>query len=97
MNIAVSGHKEVVIGTKEINNQLDEFKLAIEKRSERILEHFSENNPTKINDLIGKNLIYRRYTQEFEEIAERVMIEKHLALFLHERIIEPRNNGFILI
>ncbi len=64
MNIAVSSHKDVIMGTHEINNQLENFIIAIEKRSERILEHFSEKDPTNISDLIRKNLIYRKYSQE---------------------------------
>lgn len=96
MNIAVPSHKDVVMGTQEINNQLENFIIAIEKRSERILEHFSEKDPTNISDLIRKNLIYRKYSQEFEEIAERIMIEKHLEKLLNEKIIEPRNSGYIL-
>lgn len=94
--IAVVGHKNPVFGKKEIQSELDNFKLIIHKRDERILSNFSEKKPIRPIDLKGKNLIYKRYNHAFEMISGFVMIEKHFDKFLRDGIITMKENGYIL-
>ncbi|MHA2048541.1 MAG: MBL fold metallo-hydrolase [Promethearchaeota archaeon] len=96
INIAVLGHKEPVIGKNEIKEELDKFKSVIYKRDERILSNLSENKPTHPKDLKDKNLIYRKYSHNFEVISELIMIEKHFDKYLSQDIITPKEDGFIL-
>ena len=65
---------------------------------ERILSYLSEKNPINPGDLIKKNIIYKKYGlwQVYEITAEKIMIEKHFEKFLKTKIIEKKNNGFIL-
>jgi glyoxylase-like metal-dependent hydrolase (beta-lactamase superfamily II) len=94
--IAVVGHKDPVFGKKEIQSELDNFKLIIHKRDKRILTNFSEKKPIQPIDLKGKNLIYKRYNHPFEMISGLVMIEKHFDKFLSDGIITRNENGYIL-
>jgi glyoxylase-like metal-dependent hydrolase (beta-lactamase superfamily II) len=96
IEIAVLGHKDIVIGNNLIKEELEKFKSVIYKREERILANLSESNPTRPADLKDKNLIYRKYSHNFEVISELVMIEKHFDKFLHQNLIIPEDNGFIL-
>ena len=98
MEIAISGHKGLFQGKKLINEGLDRYKLKIYEYDERILSYLSEKNPLKPDDLIRKNIIYKRYGlwEAFEITAEKTMIEKHFEKFLKNKIIEKKNNGYIL-
>jgi len=52
-----------------------------------------------VEDLLLKNLIYRRYDdyeKEYQYVAERIMIENHLEKFLAEKLIIESNGGYIL-
>jgi glyoxylase-like metal-dependent hydrolase (beta-lactamase superfamily II) len=94
--VAVVGHKNPVFGKKEIQSELENFKLIIHKRDERILANFSEKKPIQPMDLKGKNLIYKRYNHAFETISGYVMIEKHFDKFLREGSITRKESGYIL-
>jgi len=97
INVAVTGHREPLEGKKEIKNELEKYKTILEKRDERILTFLSERNPISLKDFKSKNLIYKTYTFEnFEPIAELIMVEKHLEKFLAQKLIIPKDNGFIL-
>ncbi|MHA1884269.1 MAG: MBL fold metallo-hydrolase [Promethearchaeota archaeon] len=96
INVAVLGHREIVIGKNVIKEELDKFKSVIYKRDERILSNLSENQPIRPIDLKDKNLIYRRYSYNFEVISELVMIEKHFDKYLSQDLITPKEDGFIL-
>jgi hypothetical protein len=63
------------------------------------LSHLSEVNPINPEDLLKKNIIYKRYgTWEIFEInAEKIMIEKHFEKFLKNNQIEKKNNRYVLI
>lgn len=97
IEIAVVGHRDPVMGSSTVKNELNNFKSIIQKRDERLLSHLSERTPTLLTDLKGMNLIYRRYNlEDFEIISELVMIEKHFDKFLKEKIIAIKENGYIL-
>jgi glyoxylase-like metal-dependent hydrolase (beta-lactamase superfamily II) len=96
INIAVLGHRDLVVGKNVIKEELDNFKSVIEKRDERILSNLSENTPISPIDLKDKNLIYRRYSYNFEVISELVMIEKHFDKYLSQNLIISEGDGFIL-
>ncbi|MFW9897001.1 MAG: hypothetical protein ACFFD7_14440, partial [Candidatus Thorarchaeota archaeon] len=97
INIAILGHRDPVIGKNNVREELDNFKLIITKRDDRILAKFSEKNPIKPLDMKGMNLIYKRYNFEiFEVISELVMIEKHFEKFLIEKKIAIKDGGYVL-
>ncbi|MFX0031996.1 MAG: MBL fold metallo-hydrolase [Candidatus Hodarchaeota archaeon] len=98
IEIAVTGHKGIIIGKKDIREELRKYKSIIYKRDERILSKFSEINPIKVEDFKGKNFIYKYYSdfKEYELVAELIMIQKHFDKFLKQNLISKEENGFIL-
>lgn len=97
MEIAISGHKGIISTKKKIIKELDRYLNIIHKRDARILENFSENKTIKIEDLLNKNLIYKKYNQaeiEYELIAEKIMLEKHIEKFLKEEVITEGSDGY---
>ncbi|MFW9771548.1 MAG: MBL fold metallo-hydrolase [Promethearchaeota archaeon] len=99
IDIAVTGHRGIIEGKKEIREGLKNYQSIIYKRDERILSKFSESNPIRVEDFKKKNYIYKYYSEfkEYEIIAELIMIQKHFDKFLTQKLISPKNNGFILI
>ena len=95
---AVTGHRGVVDGEKEIKKELNDYKSIIYKRDERILSLFSEIKPKTLLDFKKQNLIYKYYSQfkEYEIIAEMIMIQKHIDKFLVKELIKSKNDGYIL-
>ncbi|MFX0027713.1 MAG: MBL fold metallo-hydrolase [Candidatus Hermodarchaeota archaeon] len=97
LEIAVLGHRDPVFGGNNIRAELENFRMIITKRDERILSNLSERNPIRPVDLKGRNLIYKRYSfANFEVISELVMIEKHFDKFLRNKLITIKDNGYIL-
>jgi glyoxylase-like metal-dependent hydrolase (beta-lactamase superfamily II) len=98
MQLAYSGHKGIIEGKKEIKTRLQDFKNIIAKRDESILSYLSENQPKTSRDLVDKKIIYKKHSQfkDYELIAERIMIEKHIEKLLRERLIQEKDSGFIL-
>lgn len=98
METAVSGHKGLFQGKKRILEELIKYKSKIYEYDERILSYLSEKNPINPDDLVKKNIIYRKYGlwEVFEITAEKIMIEKHFKKFLKNHIIEKKDNGYIL-
>ena len=99
IEIAISGHKGIYRGVRQIKNELDAYLSRIRERDEKILSNFSENNSIKIEDLLKKNIIYKHYSKiekEYEFIAEKIMIQKHFQKFLKNKLIMPKNGGYIL-
>ncbi len=84
--VAVSGHKELLRGKKEIDRNLDIFMNKIYER-EVILQKELDSGKS-IEDIAHKALIYSKF-QEPEEIyrlMEKTMIEKHLEKFAEDRV-----------
>jgi glyoxylase-like metal-dependent hydrolase (beta-lactamase superfamily II) len=98
MEIAISGHKGIFQGEKLIKVSLNKYKSKIYEYDERILSYLSEKEPTNSDDLLRKNIIYKKYGpwEVFEITAEKIMIEKHFEKFLKNNIIEKKDNGYIL-
>ena len=98
IEIAITSHLGVVRGSKDIKNALDKYQLVIDKRNQRILSYFSEVKPLTVKDLSSKNLIYKHYSDfnDYEIVAEMIMLQKHFDKFLVEGLIQPKDKGFIL-
>ncbi len=99
VNIVVTGHRGIIEGKKKIIEEIEKYKSILIERDERILTFFSERSrPVELEDFKNKNIIYRKYTafEDFEIIAELLMIEKHLEKFLKKGLIVERNSGYIL-
>jgi glyoxylase-like metal-dependent hydrolase (beta-lactamase superfamily II) len=98
INIAVTGHRNIIEGSKKVKHELSNYKSIIYKRDERVLSHLSEKSPRKIIDFKNRNFIYKYYSQfkEYEIIAELIMIRKHFDKFLINNLIEQEGNGYIL-
>ncbi|TFG07813.1 MAG: MBL fold metallo-hydrolase [Promethearchaeota archaeon] len=98
IEIAISGHKGIFRGSELIKKELGEYKSILKKNDERVLSHLPENEIFNPNDLIRKNIIYKKYSEwkDFEIIGERLMIEKHFEKFLKNGLIEKQDNGYIL-
>ena len=98
MEIAITSHLGVVKGSKEIKNALNNYRMVINKRDQRILSFFSEVKPLTVEDLKKKNIIYKYYSdfKDYEIIAEMIMLQKHFDKFLVQELIKPKDKGFIL-
>jgi glyoxylase-like metal-dependent hydrolase (beta-lactamase superfamily II) len=100
IEIAVTAHNGLIEGSSEINKKLDDYKSIIFQRDDLILERLSEKNPTTVDDLMRKKIIYHKYNDGFLEflyVAEKTMLQKHLDKFLKKGTIEPKNNGYVLV
>ncbi len=98
IDIAVTSHKGVFYGDKQIKQKLNEFQAKIDERDKLILEFLSESKPLTSKDLIRKNIIYK-FNSEFEayeNIAEKVMLDMHFDKLLKNNLIEQIDNGYIL-
>ena len=98
IDIVATGHRGIIEGKQKIKEELKKYKSIIYKRDDRLLSQFSEIKPIMIKDFKGKNFIYKYYTmfKEYEIIAELIMIQKHFDKFLIQKLISPKDNGFIL-
>jgi glyoxylase-like metal-dependent hydrolase (beta-lactamase superfamily II) len=76
---AISGHKGPFIGKTEIRDQLDNYLEIIKLRDDKILDELSTIKPKSVKELVGKGIIYKKYTsmKEYLYIAENQMISKH--------------------
>jgi len=99
INIAISAHKGIIKGKKKILQGIEKFENTIKFRDKTILNNLKEKTPINSEDLVGKNLIYKNYSEfkDYELIAERIMIEKHFQKFMEHKIVEKKERGYILI
>ena len=96
-DIVITGHKGPIMGSQAIKEELQKFRNILYQRDERILAQFNECTPKQIEALKDKNLIYKKYYfEEFEIIAELLMIQKHVDKFVMQEILIPKENGYIL-
>lgn len=96
-DIVVTGHKGPIIGRHTIKEELEKFRTILNQRDEHILACFNEHDPITIEAFKKKNLIYKKYYyEEFEIIAELIMIRKHIDKFLSQGLIEKKNDGYVL-
>ncbi|UCE12768.1 MAG: MBL fold metallo-hydrolase [Candidatus Heimdallarchaeota archaeon] len=98
LEYAISGHKGIFIGKEIIKAQLKKFLSIIERRDIKILEELSEVNLNVIEELIGKRIIYKNYTQmkEYLYIAEKQMISKHLTRLTEQGKISQIGEKYLL-
>jgi len=96
-DIVVTGHKGPIMGRQTIREELQKFRNILIQRDKRILAQFNEHKPITTETLKKKNLIYKKYFYEdFEIIAELIMIRKHIDKFLLQGLIEKKNDGYVL-
>jgi glyoxylase-like metal-dependent hydrolase (beta-lactamase superfamily II) len=95
---AVSSHKGVIVGKEIITQKLLDYKRALHQREETLLKWIKERKIATIGDLSNRNLVYNKYTQfpEYLQLAERIMIEKHIESMLNKKLIIKNQNGFML-
>ena len=98
IEIAVTSHKGVFQGKKNVKEKLDEYQGIIEQRDELILEDLSETQPKQIEDLTNKNIIYKFYSEfkSYELIAEKIMLEKHFEKLIKKDVVKLDKNGYVL-
>ncbi|MFX1296707.1 MAG: MBL fold metallo-hydrolase [Promethearchaeota archaeon] len=98
IDIVATGHRGIIEGKQKIKEELKKYKSIIYKRDDRLLSQFSEIKPIMVNDFKGKNQIYKYYSEfkEYEIVAELIMIQKHFDKFMIQKLISPKENGFVL-
>ncbi len=99
LNIVVTGHRGIIEGKNQINEEIESYKSILQERDDRILAFFSERSrPIKLKEFKNNNIIYRKYSsfKDFEVIAELLMVEKHLEKFLSRGLISKKEDGYIL-
>ncbi|MHA1148675.1 MAG: MBL fold metallo-hydrolase [Promethearchaeota archaeon] len=99
IEIAITSHKGIIVGRAEVKRKIQDYLNIIYERDERILSELSENSPRTSKDLMKKNLIYPRYTsfEEYEILAEKIMIDFHFDKFLKQNKIQKKKTGYILV
>lgn len=96
-DVVLTGHKGPFFGTQLIKEELSKYKVILKKRDDEILSYFKETSKVVLEDLKNKHIIYKKYMfEDFEIIAERIMIQKHIDKFLEHGILAPKENGYIL-
>ena len=98
IEIAVTSHKGVITGKKEVTESLKNYKQIINKRDDKILENMNENKPKSSKDLSNMNIIYTYYTdfKVYEVFVEEFMINYHFERLLEKGLIEAKDMGYIL-
>ena len=95
--VAITGHRGPFFGRENIKEELKKYKEILTRRDEEILTHFKEKKAVLLENLKGKHIIYKKYMfEEFEIIAELLMIQKHFDKFLEQGIIIPKEKGYVL-
>jgi len=96
--LAVSSHKGIYQGRKKIKEELKRYIEVISKRDEKIKKHLSPSKPTRLTDLVGKNIIYKKYSymRDYLFIAEQIMIKQHLDRLINQELIWEQGGKFFL-
>ncbi|MBD3194276.1 MAG: MBL fold metallo-hydrolase [Candidatus Lokiarchaeota archaeon] len=98
LEIVATGHKGIFRDKNKIQQAIMSYQDIIKKRDKRILDQLSERSPTKTEQLKKLNLIYKKYGmfEDYEHIAEMVMINKHFEKLLKEKRVIFEDGGYIL-
>ena len=98
IEIAVTSHKGIFIGKKEVKENLEKYRNIIYKRNDKILENLSESKPKTAKDFSEMNIIYAYYTdfKVYEVFVEEYMINYHFDYLLKKGLIQPKNDGYVL-
>lgn len=100
IDFAISGHIGLFTGKETIANALKQYLNIIYERDEKVLNLLSEKIPKSIQDLIKKNVIYKKYDGEYANylvISEDIMIQNHLDRLLQKGMIKKEGPGYILL
>ena len=96
--VVVTGHKGPFFGKAKIREELKKYKAILMRRDEEILTYFKEKKAVILDSLKGKHIMYKKYMfEEFEIIAELLMIQKHIDKFVEQGKIMPKEAGYILL
>ncbi len=98
LETVVTGHSGLYKGKKLIRHELEKYKSIFIRREEMIKALLSETKPRTPEDLLEKNIIYKRYDflKPFLLAIEKTMIQKHFDKLLVEKKIEKKNDGYML-
>ncbi len=94
LEVAVTSHRGVVRGRKEISQALDEFARKIFDRERRLLELLNEERG--LDEIVNQAIIYGKFPhpEKLFKLSERIMIEKHLQRLIMQGKIECTESGF---
>ena len=95
VEIAVSSHREIVRGVENIVGSLKNYLEKIAERENKILNLLI--NERKIEDLIGKGIIYKRFGEPKEafEHFEKIMIKQHLDRLMKIGMIDKTYDKYV--
>ena len=98
MEYAVSSHKGIITGKENIQEGLKRFLDQIYDRDGQILSLLSETDPTSPENLTGKKIIYKFFSEFelYEEMAEKIMITLHLEKLKEEGRVSREEGGYVL-
>ena len=98
IRFAVFSHYGLITDANEIIDILIDALTIIQGRDEVLLSHLSEKKAFTAKELSNKQLIIKNI-EVYEEalpLSEEIMIEKHFEKFLKQKLIERKDNGYIL-
>lgn len=92
---AVTSHKGVIHGKKQIDERLDLFIKKISERENRLTDFLSEEKTP--GEIVNEAIIYGHFPdpREMYELMEKTMITKHLEKLLTENRIKETQEGYI--
>ncbi len=95
---AVTSHKGMFKGAAEIKTQLQKYLDILYDRDRLILEGIGKTTPKTAQDLVGRQIIYKKYNPEWKDylmIAERHMIGLHLTRLEKLGKIQKVDGGYV--
>ena len=91
---AISSHKGIIEGKKEIDKKLDEYLDKIYERENKLWELLHEEK--NLEEIVEESIIYGEFPEPVEmyRLMEKTMLIKHLGKLVEEEKINRTNNGF---
>ncbi len=92
--IAISSHKGVIEGKKEIEEKLDLYLHKFQERENKLLALLKEEK--NLDEIVEEAIIYGHFPEpaDMYRLMERTMIIKHLGKLVEENKINRTNRGF---
>lgn len=92
--IAVSSHKEIMRGRERIDQKLKQFRAKIFEREDKLLDSLERERT--LDEIVSEAIIYGRFPepQALYEMAERIMITKHLGRLSTLGRVEHTGRGY---
>lgn len=92
-DIAVSSHKEIFYGKKDIDRKLDRYGAVFLEREEKLLAFLAREKT--VEEIVDEAFIYGRFPEpaELYRVMERTMICKHLRRLLDRGLIYRKEEG----